>query len=112
MILQTIFILIYKSITVIMLLLNQIEQEQTEYIICIDNKFCYLNMKTINKKILVNIQHEKYIHILINSELAIDDKFYETITYLMFKKQLDLIVVNETHLMSIEIEIFKENMHD
>jgi len=100
MILQTAFILMYKSIIMIVLLLNQIEQEQTEYIIYIDDKFCHLNMKTISKKILADIQHEKYIHILISSELAIDDKFCETATYSMFKKQLDLIIVNKAHLMS------------
>ena len=86
MILQTAFILMYKSIIMIVLLLNQIEQEQTEYIIYIDDKFCHLNTETISKKILVNIQHKKYTHILINSELAIDNKFYETATYSMFKK--------------------------
>ena len=90
----------HKSIIMILLLLNQIEQEQTEYIIHINDKFCHLNMKIISKKILANIQHKKYIHILINSELAIDDKFHETVTHLIFKKQLNLIVVNEAHLMS------------
>ena len=69
-----------------MLLLNQIEQEQTEYIICINDRFYYLNVKTISKKIFADIQHEKYTHILINSELAIDDKFHETVTHSMFKK--------------------------
>ena len=86
MILQTAFILIYKSITVIVLLLNQIEQEQIKYIIYINDRFCYLNMKTISKKILANIQHKNYTYILINFKLAIDDKFYETATHSMFKK--------------------------
>ena len=86
MILQTAFILMHKSITVIVLLLNQIEQEQIEYITYINNRFCHLNMKIISKKILTDIQHEKYTHILINSELAIDNKFHETATHSMFKK--------------------------
>ena len=89
----------HKSITVIMLLLNQIKQEQTEYITCIDDRFCHLNVKTISKKILADIQHEKYTHILINSELAIDNKFCKTATNSMFKKQLNLIIVDEVHLM-------------
>jgi len=45
----------HKSITMIVLLLNQIEQEQTEYIIHIDDRFCHLNIETISKKILANI---------------------------------------------------------
>ena len=90
----------HKSITVIVLLLNQIEQEQIEYITHIDDRFYHLNTKTISKKILANIQHEKYTHILINSELAIDNKFHETATHSMFKKQLSLIIVNEAYLMS------------
>ena len=100
MILQTAFILMHKLITVIVLSLNQIEQEQIEYITHINDRFCHLNMKTISKKILANIQYEKYTHILINSELAIDDKFHETATHSMFKKQFNLIIVNEAHLMS------------
>ena len=86
MILQTAFILMHKSITVIVLSLNQIRQKQTEYITHINNRFCHLNVKTISKKILTNIQHKKYTHILISSELAIDNKFCETATYSMFKK--------------------------
>ena len=55
MILQTAFILMHKLITVIVLSLNQIKQEQTEYIIHINDRFYHLNTKTINKKILANI---------------------------------------------------------
>ena len=62
MILQAAFILMVKSITMIVLPLNQIEQEQTEYITCIDDRFCHLNAKTISTKILENIQHEKYTY--------------------------------------------------
>ena len=76
----------HKSITMIVLSLNQIEQEQIKYITHINDRFYHLNIKTISKKILTDIQHEKYTYILINSELAIDDKFCETITHSMFKK--------------------------
>ena len=75
-----------KSITVIILSLNQIEKEQTEYITHIDDRFCLLNAKTINKKILADIQHEKYTHVLISSELTTSDKFHEMTTHSMFKK--------------------------
>ena len=100
MILQTAFILINKSITLIMLLLNQIDHEQIEYIICIDERFFFLNADIINKTILANIQNEKYIYVLINSELVVNDKFYATAIILTFKKQLDLIIINEIHLIS------------
>ena len=70
MILQAISILIYWSIIVIVLLLNQVRQKQTEYIIHINDRSYLLNIKIINKKILTNIQHEKYTHILINPELV------------------------------------------
>ena len=86
MILQTTFILMIKSITMIVLLLNQIEQKQIKYITYINDRFYYLNMKTISKKILANIQHEKYTHILIRFKLVIDDKFYKTATHSIFKK--------------------------
>ena len=76
----------YKSITMIVLLLNQIKQEQTEYIICINDKFYHLNTETISKKILADIQHKKYIHILISFKLAINDKFCEIVTHSIFKK--------------------------
>jgi len=84
----------------IMLSLNQINQKQTEYITHISNRFCLLNAKIVSKKILINIQHEKYMHVLLNSELVISDKFHSTATHSMFKKQLSLIIINEAHLMS------------
>ena len=37
---------------------------------------------------------------MINLKLIISDKFHNTATYLIFKKWLDLIVVNKAHLMS------------
>ena len=99
MILQIISILISKLITIIILLLNQIGQEQIEYIIKIGSRFYLLNTEIINKKILINIQHKKYIHILISPELIISNKFHNTATCLMFKKQLNLIIMNETYLI-------------
>ena len=48
----------------------------------------------------MNIQNEKYTHILISSELEVSDKFHETATHSIFKKQLTLIVIDEAHLMS------------
>ena len=93
-------VLICKSITVVMLPLNQIEKEQAEYISQIDGRLCLLNAETINKKILVNIQNEKYTHILISPELGVGDKFHETVTHSIFKERLTLVVIDEAHLVS------------
>jgi len=99
MILQAASILMSKSITVVVLPLDQIGQEQTEYITCIGGRPCLLNAKTISTKILEDIQHEKYTHILISPELAIGDKFRKTATNPMFKERLGLVVVDEAHLV-------------
>src|SRR2546429_6032479 len=49
MILQTASILINRSIILVMLLLNQINHEQTEYIIHINKRFFFLNTNIISK---------------------------------------------------------------
>jgi hypothetical protein len=52
MILQAVSILIYNSITVVVLPLNQIGQEQAEYITRIGGTPCFLNADTISAEIL------------------------------------------------------------
>ena len=55
MILQTASILINRLITLIMLSLNQINHEQTKYIIHINERLFFLNINIISKAVLVNI---------------------------------------------------------
>lgn len=62
MILQAVSILICKSVTVVILPLDQIGQEQAEYITCIGGKPCFLNADTINTKVLADIRDGKYTH--------------------------------------------------
>jgi superfamily II DNA helicase RecQ len=100
MILQAVSILTRKSTTVVVLPLDQIGQEQAEYITRIGGRPCFLNADTISPKVLTNIQNGKYTHILISPELAIGDKFYATAINLVFKERLSLVVIDEAHLVS------------
>ena len=55
MILQTASILINRSIILVILSLNQINHEQTEYITYINERFFFLNADIINKIVLADI---------------------------------------------------------
>src|SRR5271154_579721 len=100
MIVQAVSILIRKSITVVVLPLDQIGQEQAEYITCIGGKPCFLNADTISEKVLADVRDGKYTHVLISPELAIGDKFHATAIDPVFKERLVLVVVDEAHLVS------------
>ena len=100
MILQAVSILTRKSITVVVLPLDQIGQEQAEYITRIGGKPCFLNADTISEKVLADVRDGKYTHVLISPELAIGDKFHATAIHPVFKERLGLVVVDEAHLVS------------
>jgi superfamily II DNA helicase RecQ len=100
MILQAASLLIRKSITVVVLPLNQVGLEQAEYITRIGGKPCFLNAETISAKVLTDIQNGKYTHVLISPELAIGDKFHTMAINPVFKERLGLVVVDEAHLVS------------
>src|SRR5256714_2022472 len=100
MILQAVSILTRKSITVVVLPLDQIGQEQAEYITRIGGRPCFLNADTISARVLADIRDGKYPHILISPELAISDKFHATAIDPVFKERLGLVVVDEAHLVS------------
>ena len=69
-----------------MLLLNQINYEQTKYIIYIDKRLFFLNADIINKIVLTDIQNEKHTHVLISSKLAINNRFHAIVITSVFKK--------------------------
>ena len=71
---------------IVILPLDQIGQEQAEYITHISSKPCFLNADIINIKVFTNIWNRKYTYILISFELAIGNKFYTTAINLIFKK--------------------------
>jgi superfamily II DNA helicase RecQ len=100
MILQAVSILMSKSITVVVLPLDQIGQEQTAYIARIGGRPCILNAETFSQGMLADIQAGKYTHILLSPELAVGDKFHNTATYPGLKERLALVVVDEAHLVS------------
>jgi Superfamily II DNA helicase len=80
--------------------LDQIGQEQAEYITCIGGRPCFLNSDTISARVLIDIQNGKYTHILISPELAIGNKFHAMAINPAFKERLGLVVVDEAHLVS------------
>ena len=100
MILQAVSVLTRKSITVVVLPLDQIGQEQAEYITRIGGRPCFLNSETINTKVLADIRDGNYTHVLISPELAIGDKFHATAIDPAFKERLGLVVIDEAHLVS------------
>jgi superfamily II DNA helicase RecQ len=100
MILQAVSILSRKSITVVVLPLDQIGREQAEYILRIGGRPCFLNADTISTSVLSDIRDGIYTHVLISPELAISDKFHATAIDPAFKKRLGLVVVDEAHLVS------------
>jgi hypothetical protein len=100
MILQAVSVLIHKSVTVIVLPLDQIGLEQAEYITRIGGRPYFLNSATISTRALEDIQKGKFTHVLISPELAISDKFHATAVNPVFKEQLALVVVDEAHLVS------------
>jgi superfamily II DNA helicase RecQ len=101
MILQATSILVNKSITVVVLPLDQIGQEQAEYITCIGGKPYFLNADTISEKNLADLRDGAYTHLLISPELAIGERFHATATHPAFKERLGLVVVDEAHLVSL-----------
>jgi hypothetical protein len=86
MILQAVSILLKKTMTVVVLPLDRIGQEQAEYITNIGGRPCFLNADTINKKILEDVKNGLYTHLLISPELATGPKFHTTATDLLFKE--------------------------
>lgn len=100
MILQAVSLLIRKSTTVVVLPLDQVGLEQTEYIARIGGRPFFLNADTISMKVLTDIQNGKHTHVLISPELAISDKFHATAIHPAFKERLGLVVIDEAHLVS------------
>ncbi|RJE22630.1 DEXDc [Aspergillus sclerotialis] len=99
MILQAVSLLLQKSITIVLLPLAQIGNEQSEYIRQIGGIPCFLNRDTISPKFLKEVQQRGFTHILISPELAIRDDFRLVASSPSFKQQVSLVVVDEAHLV-------------
>jgi superfamily II DNA helicase RecQ len=85
--------------TIVMLPLDQIGNEQSEFIRQIGGTPCFLNRDTISPKVLNEVQQGCFTHILISPELAIGDDFRLVASSPSFKQRVSLVVVDEAHLV-------------
>ena len=99
MILQAVSILLKKSSTIVILPLNKIGEEQTEYIKQISRNPCFLNRDTFSNKYLESIQKGEYTHILISPELALGEGFRTALLNPQFKEWIGLVVLNKAYLV-------------
>jgi superfamily II DNA helicase RecQ len=100
MLLQAVSLLLKNAITLIVLPLNQIGVEQTEYIRNLGGRPCFLNVDTISAELLEEVKAAKYTHVLLSPELAIGDKFHAVATHPRFRERLRLVAVDEAHLVA------------
>lgn len=107
MILQAVSKLLDKAITLILIPLQQIGEEQMEYIRQIGGQPCLLNTTSISDSILDEITAGKYTHIMVSPELAISERFRHTALISVFQKRLALVVVDGAHLVHIRGKKFR-----
>jgi superfamily II DNA helicase RecQ len=91
-----------NTIILLIMSLNVLQKDQKNFIKKMNSniKTCVFNEKTITKKLLIEIKYEIYIHILINSKLALfNDSFREVLQSFSFRERLILVVIDEIHLM-------------
>ena len=103
MILQAVSCLLCKSISLVILPLDRIGVEQAEYISRIGGKPCFLNSDSISDEFLKDVAKGNYTHILMSPELAVGERLRRTLLTPTFKKHLSLVVVDEVHLVSLDI---------
>jgi superfamily II DNA helicase RecQ len=104
MILQSVSILLNKSITTVILPLNQIGEEQAEYIRAIGGTPCFLNSDTMREGgsgLLDQVKAGRYSHVLLSPELAMSREFHSVAIDPGFKERLSLVVIDEAHLVSL-----------
>jgi hypothetical protein len=77
MILQAVSVLLDKSMSIVILPLDQIGKEQAEYIERIGGRPYFLNADTISNKLLKDVADAKYTHILMSPELAVSQRLSE-----------------------------------
>ena len=94
MVLQAVSLLLQRSITLVILPLNQIGNEQFEFIREIGGIPCFVNGETISAKLLNEVQQGCFTHVLISPELAISDDFRCIASRPSFKQQVSLVVVH------------------
>jgi hypothetical protein len=91
-----------NTIILLIMSLNALQEDQKNFIKKMNSNInaCVFNEKTITKELLIEIKYEIYIHILINSKLALfNDFFREVLQNFSFRERLILVVIDEIHLM-------------
>lgn len=101
MILQAVSILLDKTISIVILPLDEIGKQQANKIARLGGRPCFLNADTISDRLLMDVRNAKYTHILLSPELAISEKLRKTILDPKFKDRLALVVVDEAHLVQL-----------
>jgi hypothetical protein len=91
-----------NTIILLIMFLNALQEDQKNFIKKVNSNInaCVFNKKTITKELLIEIKYEIYIHMLINSELALfNDSFREVLQSFNIRERLILVIIDEIHLM-------------
>lgn len=100
MVLQAPSAIVPDSITIVIIPLNKIGEEQLSKIKNLPaTRPCLITSDTISKELLSEVQEGKYTHILIGPELAISPAFSKVCTTPEFQKRVTLVAVDEAHLV-------------
>ncbi len=81
MILYSSLILRKNTMILLIMSLNALQNDEKNFILRMNSKInsCVFNDEIITKKLLIEIKYETYIHILINSKIALFNEFFRKI---------------------------------
>ncbi len=102
MILYSLSTLRVNTITLLIMSLNVLQNDQKNFIMRMNSKIksCVLNDEIITKKLLIEIKYETYSHILISSEITLfNESFREILQSFTFRERFMLVAIDETHLV-------------
>jgi hypothetical protein len=97
----------FNSITLMIMSLNAFEKDQVSIIARLENvnnlvcdRSCVYNSKMSSSRMLKEIKMKCYTHVLISSKMIIQNAiFKEMLQNSSFQERLNLIIVDETHLI-------------
>ena len=109
MVMQAVSLLIPESVTLVILPLNEIANDQERVITEVGGFVLVLNSDTPNRiKRIEEARIGKYTHIILSPELAISNELRKLFTDSVFRQKLALIAVDEGHLVRTWGEDFRE----
>ncbi len=91
-----------NTMILLIMSLNVLQNDQKNFILRMNLKInsCVFNDEIITKKLLIEIKYEMYIHILINSKIALFNEFFrEILQSFIFRERFMLVAIDEIHLM-------------